>query len=200
MRGCPGSSAGGGVGPSPPSPGARGQQRDSVDTLNSPGFLRFGERRLQCLGGSGEVGACWEPPTQQGSAAEACAALAPPGGAAQNCRHISCPEASALEVTGGGRDTALTRGTALTHRHLESFPDTLAHRETENSLLTALGGALLSPAQLEDPRRCPPPQGEAPRFQAARTPGALCRAGPKAEPWALRPHSMGLVSAVLSPA
>lgn len=100
MRGCPGSSAGGGVGPSPPSPGARGQQRDSVDTLNSPGFLRFGERRLQCLGGSGEVGACWEPPTQQGSAAEACAALAPPGGAAQNCRHISCPEASALEVTG----------------------------------------------------------------------------------------------------
>ena len=113
-----------------------------------------------------------------------------------------CPELQAHQLPRGlrpGGDGG-GRGTALTDRHLESFPDTLAHRETENRLLTTLGGALLSPAQLEDPRRCPPPQGEAPRFQAARTPGALCRAGPKAEPWALRPHSMGLVSAVLSPA
>lgn len=41
--------------------------------------------------------------------------------------------------------------------------------------LTALGGVLLlSPAQPEDPRGRPLPQGAALPFQAARTPGALC--------------------------
>lgn len=168
---------GGGVGPSPPSPGARTAkgQRGHARLPGLPEVCRLhpqrrpGEGRLQCLGGSGEVGGPAASPPPARFCAEACATLAPPGGAAQNCSHLSVP------------------GTAPSDRHLEPPPPpTPWGREILNKDSSPWrGGSPLCPARPGVPG-APIVPGRSPPFAGSEDPRcALPQAGPKAEPWAL---------------